>query len=488
MGRFCIASYTRALLSCAINGEGQASFCPKLFTLLEPSADTTLSQDSIRQILGGAQNLNPDWVKRAREMHPAKATRFFYQVVTPCIEPQKSVQLMFILKELIEEDSMLDSIELGSNSHMTKQQFLDMTSIPFTEVLTDLFLYAVIHTDNTDQKTFVKRIVKKYYEKYNDRIHELNLYEAEAVKPLASIRASLHGRSYERTFTKIYESTIGLNNPNCVQIFRVALDETQFIYDKLNEFIENSIGYYILSRARIVELEEDEESARIFPEGIRVLKRHCKEQNKNYEDILPELLRYSFLEKALSAPKILSSFELGQSGYISNSVHLLKIMGETEPIYQTVFGTSYMKGDLKTAVDIALESIHEIKNNRAHEHRLIDPSSLRLTLPEDEAKTIKQIILPDKYSVDRPKDAFGIFLGYTADIPDSSKMNDREFEAAIAAQLKKDVEDNIDYIYEGITALCLGMHSFYIYLLPFNNVELDKKSIANYALGIGGDS
>ena len=50
------------------------------------------------------------------------------------------------------------------------------------------------------------------------------------------------------------------------------------------------------------------------------------------------------------------------------------------------------------------------------------------------------------------------------------------------------MEDNIDYIYEGITALGLGMHSFYIYLLPFNNVELDKKSIANYALGIGGDS
>ena len=44
-------------------------------------------------------------------------------------------------------------IELGSNAHMTKDQFLKMTSIPFTEVLTDLFLYAVIHTDNTDQKS-----------------------------------------------------------------------------------------------------------------------------------------------------------------------------------------------------------------------------------------------------------------------------------------------------------------------------------------------
>jgi hypothetical protein len=488
MGRFCIASYTRALLSCAINGEGQASFCPKLFSLLEPSAYVTLSQESIRQILSGAQNLNPDWVNRAREMHPAKAARFFYQVVTPCIEPQKSVQLMFILKELIEEDSMLDSIELGANAHMTKEQFLKMTSIPFTEVLTDLFLYAVIHTDNTDQKSFVKKIVKKYYEKYNNRVEELNLYEAEAVKPLESIRLSLHGKSYERTFTRIHESTIGLTKPNCVQIFRVALDESQFVYDKLHEFVENSIGYYILSRARVAELEEDEESARIFPEGIRILKRHCKEQNKSFEDVLPELLRYSFLEKALSAPKILNSIELGRPGYLSNSIHLLKLLGEKEPIYQIVFGTSDMKGDLKSAIDMALEKIKEVKNNRTHEHELLDPSVLRLALPENEAKTVKQIILPDKYAVDRPKDAFGVFLGYTANIPDSARMSDIEFEAAVAAQLKKDVEDNIDRIYDGINSLGLEMHSFYIYLLPFNNVETDRKAITDYALGIGGET
>ena len=214
MGHFCIASYTRALLSCAISGEGQASFCPKLFSLLEPTAQYTLSQESIRQILSGAQNLNTDWVKRAREMHPARAARFFYQVVKPCIEPQRYVQLIFILKELIEKDSMSGDIELGSNSQMTKDQFLKMSSIPFTEVLTDLFLYAVIHTDNTDQKSFVKKIVKKYYEKYNDRTHELNVYEAEAVKPLESIRSSLHEKSYERTFTKIFESKIGLYKPN----------------------------------------------------------------------------------------------------------------------------------------------------------------------------------------------------------------------------------------------------------------------------------
>ena len=49
--------------------------------------------------------------------------------------------------------NQFDILESADTAHMTKDQFLKMTSIPFTEVLTDLFLYAVIHTDNTDQKS-----------------------------------------------------------------------------------------------------------------------------------------------------------------------------------------------------------------------------------------------------------------------------------------------------------------------------------------------
>lgn len=61
MGCFCIGSYTRALLSCAVRGETQGTFCPKLFALLDSANKDYMTEDTIGQILGGAQNLNPDW-------------------------------------------------------------------------------------------------------------------------------------------------------------------------------------------------------------------------------------------------------------------------------------------------------------------------------------------------------------------------------------------------------------------------------------------
>lgn len=266
MGYFCIGSYTRALLSCAVKGETQGLFCPKLFKLLDKSVDVTLSEDSINQILGGSQNLNIDWINTAKALPPAYVERYFYQIIRPCIEPQKKEQLILGLKEIIAKDAMKDDIELGTLASMTKRQFLDMTVVPLTQVLADLFLYAVIHTDNKDQKKFLKTIKKTYCDQFADKKDTITTYEAEAVRPLKSLSESLRGKTFKRTFVKIYESTLGLTKPNHMKIYRVDLDDSGFIYDRLQGFVENSIGYYLLSRTRVRELFEDEEEARIYRE------------------------------------------------------------------------------------------------------------------------------------------------------------------------------------------------------------------------------
>ena len=66
-------------------------------------------------------------------------------------------------------------------------------------------------------------------------------------------------------------------------------------------------------------------------------------------------------------------------------------------------------------------------------------------------------------------------------------MSDEEFKAAVAKRLEDDVADNIDYIEEQLGVLGLNNSSLYIYLLPFNNVEEDKKQIMAHALGMGGE-
>ena len=102
MGCFCIGSYTRALLSCAVKGETQGVFCPKLFALLDPTNKDYMTEDTIGQILGGAQNLNSDWITAAKEsISPAYAERYFYQIIRPCIEDQKKELLVLGWKEII---------------------------------------------------------------------------------------------------------------------------------------------------------------------------------------------------------------------------------------------------------------------------------------------------------------------------------------------------------------------------------------------------
>ena len=73
---------------------------------------------------------------------------------------------------------------------MTKKDFLEMTTVPLTQVLTDLFLYAVIHTDNKDQSKYVKGIKKTYCNQFMSDRDTIKTYEAEAVRPMKSISAS----------------------------------------------------------------------------------------------------------------------------------------------------------------------------------------------------------------------------------------------------------------------------------------------------------
>lgn len=487
MGHFCIGAYIKVLLSCAVKGETQASFCPKLFGLLDKTVAYSLSEDSIGQILSGSQNLNPEWITAARGIKAAYAERYFYQIIRPCIEDQKKELLVIGLKEIIKNDSMKMDIELGTISKMTKQEFLEMNVLPLTQVLTDLFLYAVIHTDNRDQNKFLKGIKKNYCDQFASRRDEVKTYEAEAVRPLKSISNSLRGKRFDSTFEKVYESPIGLRKPNHVQIYRVELGEIEFEYEQLEAFVENSIGYYLLSRTRIEELKEDEEEARIFPEGVRILKEQYKVRHKEVDDALGEILLYAFLEKALCAPKIMCSMEIQQPRYESDSIHLLKLPGDSMlPSYQVIFGTSDLIGDIRRSVNDALEKVEKIKSNKSKERRMLNPTILKQVFSEEEAKVVKNIILPNDLAVDHPAEAYGIFLAYTVMLPDGSQMNDDEYKAAVKKQLETDVTENIDYIYDEILRRGLDKNSFYIYLLPFNNIATDKKQIMAKVLGLGG--
>ena len=94
------------------------------------------------------------------------------------------------------------------------------------------------------------------------------------------------------------------------------------------------------------------------------------------------------------------------------------------------------------------------------------------------------ILIPTKQGQEPPGTAFGLFLGYSLGL-NPEDYSATEFIEEAVARMESAITENAEYISQKITALHLGMHSFYIYVLPFNNAPQDKTSIINMLIGGG---
>ena len=197
-----------------------------------------------------------------------------------------------------------------------------------------------------------------------------------------------------------------------------------------------------------------------------------------------EILLYLFLENKLNAPKLLSKVELKTTGnqYIfgSDGVHLFQLDNKN---FQLILGESKIKGDLKSAVKEAFESIEKVSNNPDNELRLIEKNILSESFDEETTEFIKSLIVPLKRDKTIGVDnAFGIFLGYTLDI-DAKQYSNSEFRDAVNEKLKTDLDNIASYIEKKINKSGLTGYSFYFYILPFNNAQEDRATIINKLKG-----
>ena len=77
--------------------------------------------------------------------------------------------------------------------------------------------------------------------------------------------------------------------------------------------------------------------------------------------------------------------------------------------------------------------------------------------------------------------SYGIFLGYTIGL-DPNQYSIAEFPEIVEEKMQEDIRRNIDYILQKISDNNLNLHSFYFYVLPFNDGETDKKDIMEAVL------
>jgi hypothetical protein len=249
---------------------------------------------------------------------------------------------------------------------------------------------------------------------------------------------------------------------------------------ELKRFLLRNIGRYVYSRAELERfvIEDDVESV-----GLTALAKLKKYSGAGQltGDTLGDMILYTFLEQVLDAPKIMSKIELTTTashyGCKSDGIHLLAIdSGMGQPYHQLVFGASQIIGDLRNAVDRAMDTVKEIKEDPSAELSVVDSTLFGRVFDNSTAEYMKNIIIPSKGGFGAIDHAYGIFLGYTLEI-DSSVLSNPQFRVEAVNKMKEDIKSVTPYIVDKINSMGMGGYSFYFYVLPFNDAPVEKKEI-----------
>lgn len=293
---------------------------------------------------------------------------------------------------------------------------------------------------------------------------------------------SLGDFDFLNSFDKLKEYQIDEYKKYKLNLFMLKLNANEFNIKALEENLIDPLIDFSLSR----NVKEE------YKGKSGTLSSKAREKFKDYmtnTGELGELLLYCFLESHLKAPKILSKLELktSTSHYVNGSdgVHFLKLKNGN---YQLIFGESKTIKVLTVAITDAFKSISNFKmekskngNNKSgigYEKSLISDHLVKEAFTEEDREFLKKIIYPQKDSDFEVDDAFGIFLGYQIKISDDDKMLPNEdFRKKIQAQVKDEVDKKLDYIKEKIKEYNLHGHNFYMYILPFTELNKNRKSI-----------
>ena len=293
----------------------------------------------------------------------------------------------------------------------------------------------------------------------------------------------------EGTTTRIFHEIqcaedLDLKNPNHLRMFYLDITKTSFSYTSLQDFLIDCVGYYVFDRAEIEKLEK----GHIHSIGLRAIRKMMEKgspDQKGTGNELGEILLYAFLEDVLGAPKLYSKVELNNIGNVSSdSVHLLP-MPDDDTYFQMVFGTSHIMGQLDDAVESAFVKLVAIKNAEERDGQLVSRSFLKQKFPDPKTEDfLTAILVPNEERISVPEPAFGIFLGYSIDLKKANYTN-KEYPEKVVQKIEMDIRSLIDDIKKKIADLNMADHSFYIYVLPFDNAESDKKAIMQNLL-MGG--
>lgn len=283
-------------------------------------------------------------------------------------------------------------------------------------------------------------------------------------------------------FDLLQETSLDEYEKDRLYLYALKMNANEFNYCNLESSLVDPVIDYALSRE--IKKKYEGKSGTLSKKA----REKFKESNKN-DGELGELLLYCFLESHLKAPKILSKLELKTSTSLyvngADGVHFLKL---DDGNYQLIFGESKMYKEIGDAFDNALKSIYEFKNEIngkgdsksgiKYEKSLISDNLTKETFNDDEKNFLWSLIYPSENNTFYVDDAFGIFVGFEIEVSEKEKrMKSLDFRNMIRARINDAVNVCLTKIKTKIDAYGLQGHEFYIYVVPFTEIDKKRKEI-----------
>lgn len=296
------------------------------------------------------------------------------------------------------------------------------------------------------------------------------------------MKLSIGDFDFLNSFDLHFEEEVDTHGKNKINLFSLKINSNDFDYKLLqNNLIDPMINFAV---SRRVKAQLNNKPGTLYKKANQKFVSYLKNKGE-----LGELLLYCFLETHLRAPKILSKLELKTSNnmYVNGSdgIHLLQLDNGN---YQIIFGESKTVKDITAALSEAFESIYQFKNEIndkeeeksgiTYEKSLISDHLLKETFSQEEQEYLEKIIYPRRENTFAIDDAFGIFIGYEITISESDRFlpNDA-FRKKVSKQICDQVKKRYKHIEDKIKEYKLYGHNFYIYVVPFTELEKNRVKI-----------
>ena len=271
---------------------------------------------------------------------------------------------------------------------------------------------------------------------------------------------------------------ISINRKN-INFALIKLKSNNFDYKNLIKYLKNASVFYALPKKRINELK----SEGLLSDLIEESKGKFKSSKYN-EGEGGELISYCINEDVLCAPKILSKLKLktNNEDYVkgADGVHLLKLDDNT---YEVILAESKMYTDLKLAISKAFESIDRFISGEAIDFEITTlATNLSGEFEDIDVDYISEYILPSKNNVTHHT-AFSIFIGFNITNDLDKSLDYHLYEQQMVEKAKEMIMSEVAFMSTKLGNAKRRAYSFYIYLIPFENIDDFRKDIIKEVKG-----